>query len=314
MSIFFSGTDSEKSYITKLAFKDSVAETFLGRKSFWQLEKCAIQNSADVQVSVATRPFAWFAPVQSQFFVPTWLDCEADLDRESVTIGKTKSRRRQIRQIQRNNFSYSVTTNQEQLLHFYNDMYLPLLAHSHGEAALAMKCDHMLDLAKHHKAELVLIHQDNEVVAGSFIVYEHGRPRLFSEGVLNADKRYFRAGVGSAIYLFSYQYLAEKGFSRVNMGRCRAFINDGVFYFKRRFGLEVIGDLGRGMLIKKISDSASAREFFISNPFVQLKRGRFSAVAFRDHAELSKISAPEEIIEHQVKGLGNPELLSIQSI
>ena len=167
-----------------------------------------------------------------------------------------------------------------------------------------MKLKHMLELAGRKRGELLLIHQHGEAVAGSFIVYEDGAARLFSEGVLNADKSLFRQGIGAAIYIFSFQHLIELGFDKVNLGRTRAFISDGVFYFKRRFGLRVKGFLDKGIAVRKATDSHAARRFLATNPFIEYRNRELSAAVFGNGESVEEVIEGCDANTLKVEGLG----------
>lgn len=312
LTLLYAGTDAERMYLKSILFPDGAKQQRLGRHFFWQIDPLATKLGADIQVSVATYITRFLFPSEQHFYIPTWLECEASIEKTSVTIGTTKSRRRQIKQLLKHNMHYSVTRDLDDLMHFYERMYKPLISQSHGGNALMMKADHMLERVTNGEGDLVLIHQGDDTIAGSLIVYDKGQPRLFSEGILDADKRYMRQGVGSAIYLFSFQYLIEKGFSRVNLGRCRAFVNDGVFYFKKRFGLEIIGELQKGMLLKNVSNSPASIKILSSNPFVYLKGGkRFIAHFLRKNIDSNSDATPDSENDLDLSVLGVEDVVAI---
>ena len=125
------------------------------------------------------------------FFLPQWISAEVDLDPDAVYNGNSPSRRRDLRKLSTNELSYRVTTNREDLEHFYQAMYLPTMQAAHGNGAVLMEFQSMLDRIEVGESELVYISNGNRPIAGSLIVFDDGEPRLLSLGVLNADRNYY---------------------------------------------------------------------------------------------------------------------------
>ena len=280
-------------YIEDTVFDGDTRSQELGTIKPWQAEKLARREGCDLAMV-----YGWNAPFMNAmfrdyFFIPQWISAEVSLEPEAVFEGNSPSRRRDIRKIAANNLTYTVTTDAADLEHFYNAMYLPTISAAHGGAAVTMDYRLMLDRAQRGDAELVYISDATQPVAGSLIVYDDGQPRLLSLGVLHANRDYYRASVGSAIYVFSFQHLIEKGFDRVDIGRTRPFLRDGTLYFKRRLGMEVTSGTEHGFFLKPLNNSAGVREFLCSSPFVYANGEELRGIAFfqsdadaRDAAEL----------------------------
>lgn len=280
-------------YVENSVFAGSPRQKHLGTIKPWQAEKSARRQGYDLALI-----YGWNAPFMNAiyrdyFFIPQWISAEVELEHDAVYEGNSPSRRRDIRKIAANSLSYRVTNNKADLEHFYNAMYLPTISAAHGSAAVLMPYRRMLDQARSGDAELLYISDAERPVAGSLIIYEDGRPRLLSLGVLNADRDYYRASVGAAIYLFSFQYLLEKGHDRVDIGRTRPFLRDGTLYFKRRLGMTVTAGTEHGFFLKPLNNDPGVREFLCNSPFVYANGEELRGIAFfqsdadaRDVAEL----------------------------
>jgi hypothetical protein len=269
-------------YIENLAFRSKPQERFVGTIKSWQVDKLARRGGYDLVLV-----YGWNAPLvntvfRDYYFLPQWLSAEVELEPDAIHEGNSPSRRRDIRKIEANGLTYRVTTDTADLEHFYNEMYFPTINAAHGNAAILMSCQSMLDRVQAGKAELVYIFDAQQAIAGSLIVYDDGEPRLLSLGVLHADREYYRAGVGSAIYLFSFRHLLDHGFKRVDIGRTRPFLNDGTLYFKRRLGMKVTGGTEHGFLMKPLNNDAGVREFLCSSPFVYANGSKLRGIAFFD--------------------------------
>ncbi len=284
LRILYAGAESFRHYFSRLAFAGDVRAQFKGRTAPWQLQTRSQKGSYDLLLFRSHRIFAELNFCRDGFFVPEWLSGETDLIAQS-RLGKTsKSRRRDTNLLRRNRLHYTVTTAPDELGFFFTNMYVPHIRRSHGEAALLMSYDQMMSRVRRDEAELVLIWQDDQRIAGSLIVYDDGQPRLFSEGVLGAGKDYLRLGAGSAIYLFSFEHLLKRGFRRAHLGRSRAFLNDGVLYFKERFGLEVTEASDTGMFVVPGWSSAGAAAFVRNNPFIYVRGRQLRGAVFKHQA------------------------------
>jgi len=278
-------------YVKKLAYADRCTEAELGRVFAWRLDKIAREHGCDL--SLLHGPSSWQVPglFPNCFFIPQWISGQVRLDNESVYTGASPSRRRDIRKLDASDYGFFVSENHNDITFFYERMYLPTMDASHGLAAIKMNLDDALDRTARGEAELVMITDGQEPVAGSLVVYDAGRPRLLSMGVLHANASHYRQGIGSAIYLFSFRHLLERGFNSVDVGRTRPFLNDGTLYYKRRLGLELTTGSANGFYVKAHTGSPGVREFLCNNPFVyvdsrQLKGVAFSAEGIADHASL----------------------------
>ena len=281
LRIAFGGSDADRHYLQGIAFEGEVKQRPLGSHMTWRCESIALQNKCDLVLLRSSEFARRLGFARSWYFIPSWISCETRFDEEAVFVGKSPSRRRDIKQIDKNEFRYEITRDAERLSYFHERMYKPLIQKSHGGAALAMSREYMMEKVSTADAELVEIYQRDESVAGSFILYENGIPRLFSEGVLDGDKRYFRQGVGMAIYLFSFRHLLSRGFDRANVGRSRAFLRDGALYFKRRLGISIVDSTPTGYVLRALSDSSGVKEFLFNNPFVTMESGKLKGVEFR---------------------------------
>jgi hypothetical protein len=280
-------------YVEDSIFDKAPKQRLLGSIRPWQAEKAARRQGYDLALV-----YGWNAPFMNAifrdyFFIPQWVSAEVSLQAEAVFEGNSPSRRRDIRKIASNKLSYRVTADTADLEYFYNAMYLPTMTSAHGGAAVLMSYRDMLDRAEAGEAELVYIADAEQPVAGSLIVYDDGQPRLLSLGMLHANRDYYRASVGSAIYLFSFQHLLKKGFDRVDIGRTRPFLRDGTLYFKRRLGMKVTQGSEHGFFLKPLNTDAAIREFLCSSPFIYANGEQLRGIAFfqsdteaRDAAEL----------------------------
>jgi len=263
LRVLYSGSAPYRHYVRRHIFANS-DERALGRYWRWQLPGLAGRLHADLRITRCARRLRRLLPARvSCFYVPEWVWCMRTLDAQSV-YGKRKP----WTSVEKHGFSSRVTSDVAALCHFYERMYLPLMNTSHGESAQLMKRHDMLRRVADGEAELLSIEKDGTAVAGCVIVYEGGEARLFSRGVLDADKGLLRQRVGDALSLYSIAYLLERGFSRVNLGRARPFLEDGALRFKLERGAYVTSGTDMGVDIEPLNASLGTHDFFYANPMI----------------------------------------------
>jgi len=296
-------------YLKNMAFGDSCSDEDIGTINGWKVDAIAREYDCDVQLFSSPSTLRSLGLFPEHFFVPQWISGKVELDHEAIHVGRSSSRRRDIRKLADSKFSFVVTTKNDDLMNFYQQMYLPTIESSHGLAAIPMPIDDMLSRAENGTAELVLISDKHQPVAGSLIVYDQGTPRFLSMGVLNADDCHFRSGAGSAIYLFSFRHLLERGFDSVDIGRTRPFLNDGTLYYKKRLGLELTHASENGFYLKTHRNTCGVKDFLCSNPFVYAEKRELRGVVFA-----TTDSANEEVAGgYNIPGLARFSVVDIST-
>lgn len=286
MRVLFGGWPPEKAYISKCLFDRDVREYYKGRKMKWMTAAAARQLQCELSIT-PTGGFAGYPLSNSyEYLIPKWINAEVALTQEDVEVGRSKSRQRDLRQIVKNHLHYEVTTDRQALLSFYDDMYLPTMMSSHGGGAILRRRDQILNYVDIGKCELLVIKQKQSRIAGSLIAYDGKVPRLWGSGIRAGDRRYLRLGAGNAVYLFSFQYLLECGYRRVNIGLSRAFLSDGALYFKRRLGISLTNASNDVFAIRFNRPSSPLRSCLSANPFVFVDGSELHAAVFASSEDL----------------------------
>lgn len=280
LRVLFGGTDEDKAYFENLFFDGKHRETYQGKKWFRDFSGAARKQDCDISVKPLLGDLHSDPESDARFAIPNWLTAEVSPHRADIEDGRTKSRRRDIRQLKKHNLSYKVTAAESALSHFYHSMYVPTMQASHSDGALLMSFDHMMKRRTAGECELVVITQHDDEIAGSLIVYDEHLPRLWSEGVLNGDRKYLKVGTGMALYLFSFRHLLDNGHKTFNVGRSRAFLSDGALYFKKRLGIEVSHATGAAYSLRINNLSDSARKCLLANPFIFLSDSKLHSAVF----------------------------------
>lgn len=294
LRLIYAGNTHLRHYIKQLAFVDSPDEKYVGKLTLPGLRRFARQATADIELCRSHVSLVRAGLFPHRLFVPDWLSGTTDLLSQAEYEKSSKSLRRDRRYLERNNVRYTVTRNEQDLRLFYDQMYIPHVTASHGDSALLMSDTDMIDRARSNAAELVLIKRNEKPVGGSLIVYENRQPRLFSCGILGKDQSLLRAGIGSAIYLFSFDHLLERGFKSVHMGRSRAFLSDGALYYKQRFGYRINDVSEVGLLMRVGNNSPVTQNFLRQTGFVHCRPGGPGAALFPRNGNMDEDSVAQD--------------------
>lgn len=278
--VLYAGTKPFLHYFKEMTFSEPPAEEFIGSYKIYEMSRVSKKLSCDLEIYRGHQSLANLGLFPSAYFIPEWVSGTASLRNQRDCENTSKSRRRDRALLGRGEISYSVTRKLSDLEYFYEKMYLPLIEQKHGNSEFVMTREQMNSRLRNDDARLIMIYHGEKAVGGSLIIQENGLPRLYSQGVLNNDKNLMRLGVGTAIYLYSFDYLLNEGYSRVNMGWSRALLTDGSLYFKQRFGLEIQNTSPIGHFLKHAPESQPASECLAQTGFLQHLRGETSAVLF----------------------------------
>ena len=144
-----------------------------------------------------------------------------------------------------------------------------VVAHMAGTALFAAAVSHLL-----------LVTRQGQPVAGNLISYAEAEPLLVVSGVRDGDRRALRDGVGGAIYHLSFRHLTEQGFTRVGLGKSRAFLRDGVLRYKKKLGMKLVGTSEGYFYLRVPHDTEASRAFLKDNPLILDDSGGLHGVVF----------------------------------
>lgn len=238
--------------------------------------------TADMAIISATEGQHKWLDDGSWFSLPRWVRGHAPLplDESALRNDSIKSTRRLI---QRHGYEV-VPTRDKKILHEYFDrMYVSYARATFGDGATL----HSLEDVSNARVnfELMLLQKKSrpgEYLSGCLMLYEPKAPRLWSLGVRDGDRELVREGVLAALYFLSFQYLAGKGFTQVNLGGSRPFLNDGILRYKRRYHQRLTHWEWEGVDMKIGRLTPAVKNFLRKNPFVFRSNGRLHGAIFAD--------------------------------
>jgi hypothetical protein len=203
--------------------------------------------------------------------LPEWVTFKFDLSRPSDRIwegAKNKNLRENLRRIRKYGYSYEITTDPVKFDAFYREMYLPYIPRKFGESAELVGPRFMRLFFE--GGLLLMVSKEGEDVSGSVITTGDKGAKAMIIGVKEGSGDLIRKGALAACYYFTILWAKERGYRSVDFGECRPFFDDGLFYFKKRWGMTLEAYRHRSNIygLWVGSPTPAALDFLGANPFI----------------------------------------------
>lgn len=208
-----------------------------------------------------------------------------------------KSCREAERMIRKFGFACRVSDSAGEFERFYHEFYLPLVTRRYGYDALCKSREALMEYLR--RGTLLWVTAGGREVAGAINSIEHDQLVGRAMGVLQEEPVSVRNGAQMVLYYFGIQDAKQRGLSRVDFGRSRPFLCDGVYRHKRAWGAGVSWSEEKSFPVYYLtvgSPEVSAR-FFEQNPVIlEARRSVRALVGVRKGCDLS-IGARYELAE-----------------
>ena len=295
LGIIYVGSELNKNYLITLACGSYCEESYLGKKWFWQISKIRKQRGSECSLLIIEifQPLCILFGKKNCFPIPLWVIGEVDISDSNLEIFKNKSLKSDLRRIRKHRLDFEVTNDLRQLHHFYHNMYLPYITSAHGSRAFIMNYDYLVHEFK--KCDLLLTIKAKEYISGLLIHYSRKGARLWAAGIKDGNLDYVNDGGMGALYYFSYLYLKQKGYKKVNFGASRAFLTDGVLQYKRKWRQKIVDADTLSFLVKPLLSTPGLKGFFLNNPFIYTDKNKFKGAVFVTNDQLSSKEDLEKI-------------------
>ena len=310
LKIIYMGSEKNKNYLKHIMFGGQAEESCHGKRWVWDFPK--IQNKLqgmDMKILEEKSPGRTHSQEAGSLYAPCWVVGHVDVADLTNLIKGSSSIKEDMRKIRKYGLSFEISNDKDRYDEFFNDMYMPYISKAHGNRTVPISYDVMMK--RMGISELLLIKREGEFIGGEILVYDGPHVRAWSLGVKNGDYSYVKMGVIGAMYYFRNGYLKEKGYRVVNVGASRAFLNDGVLQYKKKWGVTLDSAKG-GMHMHVIQKSTGVESFFRHNPFITVVGGELVGVVFADERDASDLAYREKLRKkYYIGGMGGLDIRSI---
>ncbi len=263
---------------------DGYRERCVGRAWLWNLSKVWAEKGRNCCAAVVrVRPgFRRLLSSEKWLQIPAWVDGEVDLPLapEVLASGNVKE---DLRKIRKNALTSEITRDMEKFDDFYRNMHVPHISRVHGRGARVWPREFVLE--HFENGELLLVNKEGQAVAGGIITYAEGVPLLALLGVRDGSRKRVQEGVIGAWYHFCLRHLVDQGFTKVALGRSRAFLHNGVLRYKKKLGIRLVGATEGYFYLRVPHDTKASRALLKNNPLIFEEDGLLYGAVFLEADE-----------------------------
>ncbi|MEM2486450.1 MAG: hypothetical protein QXY73_03960 [Candidatus Bathyarchaeia archaeon] len=261
-------------YFSKQLFTGNLKIRFLGRKAFREIPKLIASNSPDIAIANASDSFSEFFS-SNLFFVAPLVDFTLDVSDqwENILARMSRSKRKRIRKIQGLGYTFEITNDRERLKSFYKEMYVPRVLKRHEKAARVVsfaECERLFQ-----SGGLLLVKtKDGACISGAIYV-PHGDELYIPVLGISEVEQYLTEGGHTALHSLIL-WAKQQGFKVIDYSISKPFLSDGIFCYKREWGMKIKPYRGRDAeiyAIKFCNFNEGSRSFLSDNPFIVASNG-----------------------------------------
>jgi hypothetical protein len=169
--------------------------------------------------------------------LPNWVRFQGELAEIPPKV-PCRSLECDLQKLRRQTYTLEMAGSAEDWDEFFFQMLAPHARNRFGEMASIPSAREWRGIVCH--ARLLFVRRGNERVAG-FTAIPKGE-MLWSPRLGVRDASLLKEGVVAAGYALLFQWARENGFQRIDLGRTSPFIRDGVYRYKRKWGLAPVAD------------------------------------------------------------------------
>lgn len=276
------GKENSAVYLAELLYSGKVCTKKLGYASTLRIETEIETRLADCSLVFIDADEVFYRHLARHQIIalPTWawfvLDLAQPMDRTWI-IKKNKDLRGNLIKMRRYGYQFEVTRDPAQLEYFYYKMYVPYQAARHKKQWIKIGFQEMKRMF--HKGLLFMVKRGGKRLAGNLAVLRGNSVWYYINGVREGKLRYLNEAALTATYYFAILWAKDNGYRWMDFGHCRPFLSDGLWNYKKKWGMEVRrSDRIKSVLGMRVCKvNRAVEEFMSKNPFVFMKNGKLKS-------------------------------------
>ena len=256
-------------YFSKLSYSEEPEIKYLGKTTIHDIPFIITSTKPDIVFVDAGTIFSEFL-LSKEFFVLPYIDFTLDIfdPWDSIYARMDRDKRRRIRKIEKLGYTYEITRDFEKFRLFYYEMYLPHISKRYGKSAQIVSFAEFEKLFR--SGGLLLVKLNGKYVSGAIHVIRGKTIYIPILAVREVDE-YLAKGASHAPLYFLILWAKQHGFEKIDYGSCNPFLKDGLFLYKKAWGMKirpVNGQDAKVFAIKFCNFRKATREFLVDNPFI----------------------------------------------
>ena len=231
------------------------------------------------------RFYSGFFEKKGFIIIPEWvrmiLNIEGSLNDFKSNL--KKSVKEDIKKINKIGYTFEISEDINKLKFFYYEMYLPYVSWRYPKTDIITNFYIMKVLFEKGGKILFVKHKDEYIFGGLFSIRNNKVIATYA-GIKEGKYDYVKKGIIAASYYFLIKYSKDIGADIIDLGSCRSFVQDGLFFYKWKWGAKIEksgNECSEVYCIKKFSESESINSFLKNNPFIYLKENKLVFDSFK---------------------------------
>ena len=202
---------------------------------------------------------------------------------DQIRRAMSRRRRRDIRGISQQNYGYVISTHRVQDFDFFIwKMYLPYATKRFSKAAMLSPYDILKGYYKGNGG-IVFVTKHKKPLAG--ILFQIRKDTIYAlvYGVYDGDAGFVKNQAGTAALHFLIKWAKNKGLSWLDYGRTVPFFNDGIFTYKKEWGMTIKPHHEQPYCALKLNPtSKKAISLLQKKPFIIYDKGALRGCVIHD--------------------------------
>jgi hypothetical protein len=271
-------------HLMKILFLGKPKHKKIGKVRIWSINKeiKKFYNKINAVFIETNTFFTGYFEKKGFIIIPESISMTLDISQPLKNIYKnfSKSGKEDIRKVKKYGYTYELTRDAEKLKLFYNEMYMPYITQRHEKTAIHTNF-HALRLLFEKNSRLMLIKQKNEYVSGALFSIDKEKATATYLGIKKGKNNLLKKGLTAASYYFLIKWAKKHGVKTIDFGTSKAFINDGLFRYKKKWGTNIAKTNSYFYSVfpfKVCKNCKAIQSFLINNPFIYLEKNQLKTM------------------------------------
>jgi len=278
LKILYLSNEELYPYLMNILFSEEPKHKKIDKIKIWNIDKKIKEkyNKIDAVFIESNTFYAGYFEKQGFIIIPESISMTLDISEPFERIYKkfSKSAKEDIRKVKKYGYAYEITQSLEKLKLFYHKMYLPYISQRHKKIAIHTNF-HAIRTSFEKNGKLMLIKQKNEYISGAVFSIKKEKAIASYLGIKKGKNEFLKKGLTAASYYFFIKWAKENGIKILDFGTSKAFLNDGLFRYKKKWGTTISKTESYYYSIfpfKICKNSKAIQSFLKYNPFIYLEK------------------------------------------
>lgn len=309
-AMLYAGSENSLYQLSSLFFSQPFEISCKGKFPFRQMNSLVGLNRArDIVAIRVARPLSARYSKRNFLLLPN-VNFTLDLRKpmEQTIQRMSRRRRRDFKKIEASGYTYEIhRKSSEALDFFYWKMYLPY-AEKRFEKAAYIKSLLESEIIYRLNGGVLLVKKGKDTLAGILFQIRGKTVLAWSLGVYEGNQDHVRASEAALLYLI--KWAKTKGIQKLDYGVSMPFLREGVFAYKKEWGMSVNEPLEQWLCALKIDSlTEGSLAFLQQNPFIISDRGLIKGVVLLDES-LNRVELREVFSRYYLPKLSSIIVLS----